>query len=128
VRQCDQEHMGEMDRGIALGELPSGTVTFLFTVIEGGTERWEHDRAVMAASVARYLVLVRKDISDLMASCSRSLLPPFTRASRRPPKQRPQPSVRRAGARRQPVTREGTRDLCRSDSDPYRARHRSRFR
>jgi hypothetical protein len=109
-------------------KLPSGTATFLFTVIEGSTERWEHDRAVMAASVARSLVLVRKDISDLMASCSRPLVQPFTRTSRRPPKQRPQPSVRRAGARGQPATREGTRDRCRSDSDPYRARHRSRFR
>ena len=49
-------------------ELPSGTVTFLFTDIEGSTERWERDRAVMAASVARYLVLIRKDISELMAS------------------------------------------------------------
>jgi hypothetical protein len=39
-----------------------------------------------------------------------------------------QRSVHRAGARRQPVTRERTRNLCRSNSDLYRARHRSRFR
>ena len=39
-----------------------------------------------------------------------------------------QRSVHRAGARRQPATRERTRNLCRSNSDLYRARHRSRFR
>ena len=33
-------------------DLPSGTVTFLFTDIQGGTERWEQDRAAMACAVA----------------------------------------------------------------------------
>ena len=29
--------------------LPTGTVTFLFTDIEGSTERWEHHREAMKA-------------------------------------------------------------------------------
>src|SRR4051812_1952648 len=40
-------------------ELPAGTVTFLFTDIEGSTARWEQDRAAMAAAVARHLHLLR---------------------------------------------------------------------
>ena len=41
-----------------MADLPSGTVTFLFTDIEGSTERWERDRAVMARAVARHLTLL----------------------------------------------------------------------
>ena len=39
-------------------ELPSGTVTFLFTDIEGSTALWERDRQAMAAAVARHLALL----------------------------------------------------------------------
>ncbi len=39
-------------------ELPSGTVTFLFTDIEGSTALWERDRAAMAAAVQRHLSLL----------------------------------------------------------------------
>ena len=38
-----------------MADLPSGTVTFLFTDIEGSTERWERDRPAMAAAVERHL-------------------------------------------------------------------------
>ena len=41
-----------------MADLPSGTVTFLFTDIEGSTELWERDRAAMAAAVARQLVVL----------------------------------------------------------------------
>ncbi|HET9224081.1 MAG TPA: tetratricopeptide repeat protein, partial [Roseiflexaceae bacterium] len=34
--------------------LPSGTVTFLFTDIEGSTQLWEQDRAAMARAIARH--------------------------------------------------------------------------
>lgn len=34
--------------------VPSGTVTFLFTDIEGSTERWEHHREGMKAALARH--------------------------------------------------------------------------
>jgi predicted ATPase/class 3 adenylate cyclase len=39
-------------------DLPSGTVTFLFTDIEGSTARWERDSQAMAAAVARHLALL----------------------------------------------------------------------
>jgi predicted ATPase/class 3 adenylate cyclase len=41
-----------------MSELPSGTVTFLFTDIEGSTARWERDRVAMAAAVARHIALL----------------------------------------------------------------------
>jgi class 3 adenylate cyclase len=40
-------------------DLPSGTVTFLFTDIEGSTALWERDRAAMAFAVERHLALLR---------------------------------------------------------------------
>jgi class 3 adenylate cyclase len=39
-------------------DLPSGTVTFLFTDIEGSTALWERDRQAMAAAVERHIVLL----------------------------------------------------------------------
>jgi len=39
-------------------ELPRGTVTFLFTDIEGSTALWERDRAAMAEAVDRHLALL----------------------------------------------------------------------
>ncbi len=44
--------------------LPTGTVTFLFTDIEGSTQRWEHDRDAMRVAVARHDVLMRKAIES----------------------------------------------------------------
>ncbi len=41
-----------------MADLPSGTVTFLFTDIEGSTALWERDRAAMAAAVERHIVLL----------------------------------------------------------------------
>src|SRR3954452_6791996 len=38
--------------------LPRGTVTFLFTDIEGSTALWERDRAAMANAVDRHLALL----------------------------------------------------------------------
>ncbi len=40
-------------------DLPSGTVTFLFTDIEGSTALWERDRAGMASAVERHLALLQ---------------------------------------------------------------------
>ena len=39
--------------------LPTGTVTFLFTDIEGSTQRWEAHKAAMADAVARHDTLMR---------------------------------------------------------------------
>ncbi len=41
---------------------PSGPVTFLFSDIEGSTERWERDPAAMAAALARHNELLRSAI------------------------------------------------------------------
>src|SRR5215213_5886830 len=41
-----------------MAELPRGTVTFLFTDIEGSTALWERDRVAMAAAVQRHLAVL----------------------------------------------------------------------
>ena len=46
-------------------DLPRGTVTFLFTDIEGSTALWERDRQAMAAAVARHLALLDAAIDAL---------------------------------------------------------------
>ena len=38
---------------------PSGTVTFLFSDIEGSTARWDRDRDAMAAALGRHDALMR---------------------------------------------------------------------
>ena len=43
--------------------LPSGTVTFVFTDIEGSTQRWDRDRAAMQAAVRRHDALMREAIA-----------------------------------------------------------------
>src|SRR3712207_9066946 len=45
-----------------MAELPTGTVTFLFTDIEGSTTRWEQHRAAMQAALARHDALLRQAI------------------------------------------------------------------
>jgi predicted ATPase/class 3 adenylate cyclase len=45
-------------------DLPSGTVTFLFTDIEGSTALWERDGTAMAAAVERHLALLRTTIEQ----------------------------------------------------------------
>ena len=45
-------------------ELPSGTVTFLFTDIEGSTRLWEHDPDGMRAALARHDALLTATISE----------------------------------------------------------------
>jgi predicted ATPase/class 3 adenylate cyclase len=44
-------------------DLPSGTVTFLFTDIEGSTRLWEHEPAAMGVALARHDALVREAIA-----------------------------------------------------------------
>jgi class 3 adenylate cyclase len=46
-----------------MADLPGGTVTFLFTDIEGSTALWERDRQAMASVVARHLALLDVAIS-----------------------------------------------------------------
>jgi len=46
-----------------MAELPSGTVTFLFTDLEGSTRLWEDDADAMRAAVARHDVLLEEAIT-----------------------------------------------------------------
>ena len=39
-------------------DLPSATVTFLYTDIEGSTERWEGNRSALAAAMAEHIALL----------------------------------------------------------------------
>jgi len=41
-----------------MSEFPSGTVTFLFTDIEGSTRRWEDDSPAMMAAIERHFALL----------------------------------------------------------------------
>ena len=43
---------------------PTGTVTFLFTDIEGSTKLWEHDAQAMQAALARHDELLRRTIEE----------------------------------------------------------------
>ena len=44
------------------GPVPSGTVTFLFTDIEGSTQRWDRDPEAMQAAVQRHDAILRAEI------------------------------------------------------------------
>ncbi|HVS55316.1 MAG TPA: adenylate/guanylate cyclase domain-containing protein [Casimicrobiaceae bacterium] len=44
--------------------LPTGTVTFLFTDIEGSTRLWETQREAMTAALARHDALLRQCIES----------------------------------------------------------------
>jgi class 3 adenylate cyclase len=44
--------------------LPSGTLTFLFTDIEGSTTRWEQQPEAMQAALARHDALLRAAILE----------------------------------------------------------------
>ena len=48
---------------IGAGDLPRGTVTFLFTDIESSTALWEHYAAAMRFAVGRHLELLDTAIS-----------------------------------------------------------------
>src|SRR5215216_5820577 len=47
-----------------MAELPSGTVTFLFTDIEGSTALWEQRPEAMRVALARHDALVRAAIGE----------------------------------------------------------------
>src|SRR4051812_47307295 len=62
VGQCDDQHR-PIFRRWSMSDLPSGTVTFLFTDIEGSTALWERDRAAMRAAVDRQLAILHSLIA-----------------------------------------------------------------
>jgi predicted ATPase/class 3 adenylate cyclase len=48
-----------------MGERPSGTVTFLFTDIEGSTRRWEADSRLMSSSLAAHDEVLQSTVAEL---------------------------------------------------------------
>jgi len=53
----------ELTQAATQGVLPSGTVTFAFTDIEGSTARWERDRGAMQEALRRHDRLVRSAVA-----------------------------------------------------------------
>ncbi len=64
--------------------LPSGTVTFAFTDIEGSTQRWERDRPAMEAAVRRHDALLRASIAAHDGEVFKTIGDAFCAAFRRP--------------------------------------------
>src|SRR5215207_4268431 len=60
----DQPRRRQIGRRRRMANLPSGTVTFLFTDIEGSTALWERDRAAMETAVERHLTLLDAAIAS----------------------------------------------------------------
>jgi predicted ATPase/class 3 adenylate cyclase len=44
--------------------IPSGTITFVFTDIEGSTQRWDRNRAAMEHALRRHDAIVHRSIAD----------------------------------------------------------------
>ena len=68
-----------------MAELPSGTVTFLFTDIEGSTALWEHDRLARAKAVAVHRPLRDMTRGGLATSASSVSRRPSSAPVCRPP-------------------------------------------
>jgi class 3 adenylate cyclase len=47
-----------------MAALPTGTVTFLYTDVEGSTRQWEENPAAMRANVDRHFALLRDAIGS----------------------------------------------------------------
>jgi hypothetical protein len=64
-------------------ELPTGTMTFLFTDIEGSTRLWEQHPEAMQAALARHDVLLRQAIESHGGPVLFCLSPPSARPGQR---------------------------------------------
>jgi class 3 adenylate cyclase len=51
-----------LKRNLMATDLPTGTVTFLFTDIEGSTQLWERYPEAMQAALARHDVILRSAV------------------------------------------------------------------
>src|ERR1700730_16245798 len=56
--------MGESQLRGAMADLPTGTVTFLFTDLEGSTRAWEEQPVAMAAALARHDAILRDAVES----------------------------------------------------------------
>src|SRR5687768_14551212 len=52
-------------RSTTVATLPSGTVTFLFTDVEGSTRLWQADPAAMQLAIDRHLALLSSAVNDV---------------------------------------------------------------
>jgi predicted ATPase/class 3 adenylate cyclase len=57
----DPERVVEADKSL---DLPTGTVTFLFTDVEGSTERWQRDEAAMSNALADHDDVIRTAVES----------------------------------------------------------------
>jgi class 3 adenylate cyclase len=64
--------------------LPTGTVTFAFTDIEGSTARWERDRVAMRDAVRRHDAILRAAITEQGGSVFKTIGDAFCSAFARP--------------------------------------------
>jgi len=69
---------------LAHGSLPSGTITFAFTDIEGSTVRWDRDPPAMQAAVRRHDALMRAAISEQRGHVFKTIGDAFCAAFARP--------------------------------------------
>src|SRR3984885_1744611 len=53
------------ERGVPMSALPSGTVTLLFTDVEGSTRLWDAERDAMAAALRRHDEILRDAIEQV---------------------------------------------------------------
>src|SRR5687768_5319974 len=63
VRESCPDDVHPDVRRLTMAPLPGGTVTFLFTDIEGSTALWEQDRQAMAAAVERHFALLGEAVA-----------------------------------------------------------------
>ena len=75
--------MAEPDR-VAEATAPSGTVTFVFTDIEGSTQRWERDRAAMQQALRLHDAVMRSAISAFGGHVFKTIGDAFCAAFGRP--------------------------------------------
>ena len=55
---------GRTGKGVRVAELPSGTVTFLFTDVEGSTRLWEEHPEAMKVALARHDAILRDAVAE----------------------------------------------------------------
>ena len=80
-----------------MAELPSGTVTFLFTDLEGSTRLWDEQPEAIRGALARHDDIVRGAIRPTAATSSRPLATASTRCSQLRMTRSMPPSPRKSG-------------------------------
>ena len=69
LRNLELSMLGGLDpeRDVEAGkplDLPTGTVTFLFTDVEGSTQRWQRDKAAMSTALAAHDLVIRSAVES----------------------------------------------------------------